>query len=403
MPTTDIYLATGMVAGTELSSTYEGRHVTFEESVITHPSHTDGFVDGGDPVVIDEEVGVAFTGASAVTDLIAIDTEGIWWLNVVATDDLGNSAVGRGDRIYINRTTCVLSKISTPASQLFFGIAQGILATGTTGVVGVKVHQDPNSPQIDVTYLVVSKSGNDTYGTGTWSNPLLTVQAALDLVTATRKTIYVLGGTYDEAITWPTTTGVILKGMNREWGVVLTDSTEQDAVINVTPGVQTETFELTLENLYIDHGNAGQDGISLDNTDMAKKLNVYIRDCGGDADSAADRFIVTVQGDTSNAIRIYLYGDNGGVEGTIYMIAGNDGNRFYATSAVLNGGLSTSAGAIAFDIRFINCTILHEGVTGGNGAQTISACGCFSLTGATFAALDTDDLAGSHTETVIVP
>jgi len=402
MPTTDIYVNTGQSAGEECSSTGEGRHVTFEESVLTHPSHTDGFVDGGDPCVVGDLVGVAFKGASAATDLIALDTEGIWWLNVVGSDDLGNSAVARGDRIYINRTTCVLSKISSSATNMPFGIALGVVGSGSTAVCAVKVHQDPTEPEIDAAYLVVSKGGNDTYGNGSWGSPLLTVQAALDLCTATRKVIYVLDGNYDEALTWPTISGVKLIGMNREWGVVLSDSGEDDAVVTMTPGAQSSTFEAWIENIYIDHDNSGQDGIAIDNTAMTKKLNLYLRDVGGDGD-ASDRFIVTTQGDTDNAIRIYWEGNNGGVEGTIYLDAGNDGDRFYATNVVLNGGLSTAADAVAFDLRFINCTILHEGITGGNAAQTISACGCFSLTGGTYAALDTADLAGSHTETVIVP
>ena len=403
MPAYDVYVNTNQDAGTELSSGGEGRVVTFEESVLTHPTHADGFVDGKDPVVVGDLVGVAMTGASAVTDLIAVDTEGLWWLNVVAANDLGNSAVARGDRIYINRTTCVLSKISSPATNIFFGTALGVVTSGSTDVCAIKVHQDPNEPQIDSVYLYVSKSGNDTYGTGSVDNPLLTIQAALDLCTATRKTVYVAAGTYDEDLTWPTITGVKLIGQGREGAVTLSDSAGADNVITVTPGVQTATFEMWLENLYIDHGVAGQDGIAFDNTAMTKKLNCYIRDCGGDADSATDRFIVTTQGDASNAIRIYWEGNNWGVEGTIYMVAGNDGNRFYATNVVLNGGLSTSAAAVAFDIRFIKCTILHEGVTGGNAAQTISAVSCWSETGGTFAALDTADLAGSHTETVIVP
>jgi len=403
MPTIDLYVNTGMTAGTELSSTGEGRHLTFEESVLTHPSHTDGMVDYGDPILVGDIVGVSFSAAAAQTDLIAIDTEGAWWQSVVGLNDLGISAVARGDRIYINRTTCVLSKISNPGTNVFFGLAMGTVGAGLTAVCAVKVHQDPNQPQLDTQYLVVSKNGNDTKGTGTWANPLLTIQAALDLVTATRKTIYVLGGSYDEPLVWPTIPGVYLTGLNRNWKTTILDTSEEDAVITVTPGVQTETFDMSLENVYIDHAIAGQDGIALNNTGMTKKLNVYLRDVGGDADSASDRFIVTTQGDTSNAIRIYWEGDNGGVEGTIVMVAGNDGNRFYATNVVLNGGLSTSAAAVAFDIRFFRCTILHEGVTGGNAAQTIIAAGCFSATGGTFAALDTADLAGSHTETVIIP
>ena len=39
------------IAGEEVSSTYEGRHLAFTESQITHPSHpADGLVDKGDAV-----------------------------------------------------------------------------------------------------------------------------------------------------------------------------------------------------------------------------------------------------------------------------------------------------------------------------------------------------------------
>ena len=144
----DLYLATGKTSGDECSSTYEGRHITLEESLLTHPTHADGFVDKGDPVIFGGAngygVGVAFKSAAAATDYIAIDTEGIWFQTVVATDDAGNSAVDEGDVIYINLTTCVLSKIQNMATQRVFGYALGDLTAGTTGVVAVKVHWDPN-------------------------------------------------------------------------------------------------------------------------------------------------------------------------------------------------------------------------------------------------------------------
>lgn len=143
----DQYLATGHSAGEECSSTYEGRHLNIEESLLTHPNHADGLVDGGDPVVIGgsdgEIVGVAFSDASAATDLIAIDTEGIWFLNVVGENDAGNVAVDEGDLIYINTTTCVLSKIANWATQLPFGRALGEVTSGNTEVCAVKVHCDP--------------------------------------------------------------------------------------------------------------------------------------------------------------------------------------------------------------------------------------------------------------------
>ena len=43
---------TGGTAGSQVSSTGEGRHIKVLESTLTHPTHTDGFVDKGDPVVI---------------------------------------------------------------------------------------------------------------------------------------------------------------------------------------------------------------------------------------------------------------------------------------------------------------------------------------------------------------
>jgi len=124
--------------GKEVSSTGEGRHLSFLESALTHPTHTDGLVDGGDPVLATKNiVGIAFTSAAAATDLIAIDSEGIWCLNVVASDGVGTSAIVVGDAIYIS-ATAVLSK---DPNGTFFGwalTASG--ASATAAEVIVKVH-----------------------------------------------------------------------------------------------------------------------------------------------------------------------------------------------------------------------------------------------------------------------
>ena len=137
--------------GSEVSSTGEGRIVSITESDLIHPVHADGFADHGDPVVI----GVGATGdelavgvvlgpsAAAATDLLAVDTEGIWCLDVVATDDAGNSAVAGGEQLFINKTTAVVSKIGNVATQLPFGYALGIVAGGATDFIAVKVHMDP--------------------------------------------------------------------------------------------------------------------------------------------------------------------------------------------------------------------------------------------------------------------
>jgi|GEM_PF-2669436 len=139
------YDQTGKTAGEEASSTYEGRHITVLESEITHPSHTDGFVDKGDPVLVGNDiVGVAFKSAAAATDYIAIDTEGIWFLTVYGTDANGNSAVAAGDEIFINKTTCLLSKNSDKSASQRFGYALDAVVTGTNEIIAVKVHWNPD-------------------------------------------------------------------------------------------------------------------------------------------------------------------------------------------------------------------------------------------------------------------
>ena len=82
--------------GEEISSTMEGRHVTVLESDLIHPTHTDGFVDKADPVVFGttglQAVGVAFIDGTVATQLISVDTEGIWALDVVAANDAGKQS-----------------------------------------------------------------------------------------------------------------------------------------------------------------------------------------------------------------------------------------------------------------------------------------------------------------------
>jgi hypothetical protein len=129
----------------EISSTYEGRHVTLPAELLNSPAGG-GVIVAKDPVTFGNVadgygVGVAFNSGSG-TDQIAIDTEGIWVLDVVATDDEGASAVRIGDIIFINRTTCVLSKISSDTTNIVFGYALDTIASGTHGIA-VKVHWDP--------------------------------------------------------------------------------------------------------------------------------------------------------------------------------------------------------------------------------------------------------------------
>lgn len=146
-----LYLATGREAGDEISSTYEGRHITVEESYLAHAYHSDGLVDKGDPCIIGENiVGVALNSAAAATDLIAIDTEGIWFLSVVGSVSDGTSdgiakALVPGDVVYIEQTPgsgVNLSGESDPNRFKQFGFLLGNVDAHVTNatVVAVKVH-----------------------------------------------------------------------------------------------------------------------------------------------------------------------------------------------------------------------------------------------------------------------
>ncbi len=160
-------VADALTVGDEISSTYEGRHISLLESELVHPTHGDGFVDKADPIVSATGrpaiVGVAFKSAAAATDPIAIDTEGIWNLDVVAANDGGNVAVAGGDVIYINTTTGVLSKVSNQATQVVFGYALGIITSGNTEAIAVKVHWSPSEDNAKRVYRTVA-DGAYTYG-----------------------------------------------------------------------------------------------------------------------------------------------------------------------------------------------------------------------------------------------
>lgn len=259
-----------------------------------------------------------------------------------------------------------------------------------------------NNPEI-----YVSKDGDDTYGMGTKESPLLTITAALALVSSVRKNVLVGPGVYEETtvLTWPTVSGCRLIGTGK-WTteIELASGHGADQVINVAPGAQSSTFEMWIMNMRVNHDESGLDGILLNNTSMTKKLNVYLEGVGGDADSDSDKFITLTHGDTGNAIRVYWSGPrNGEVDGAIFWSAKNASDRLYITDAYLMGGIEFSADNIAATLRLKDCVVKHEGVTGGHSATLVTTMSSFSLTGTTFAALDGNDIAGSITGELILP
>lgn len=253
----------------------------------------------------------------------------------------------------------------------------------------------------DAIQIWVSKSGDDTNGTGTVIAPYLTITKALASVTSVRKTIFVLAGTYVEAaaMVWPTISGVSLCGVG---GLVTISAAGTTQVLSITPGAQADTFDVRIEKADIYHYGTSQDGILINNTGMTTKIVLTLKDVSGDPGDGAGNMIATTHGNADDAIRIYWDGDGGeGIDGSINFTGGNDGDRLYITHAHVAGGIVTSNTAVALDVVLRECLIKHAGITGGNASQTVKIIGCFSETGGTYAVADTGEVTGSQTPTVV--
>ena len=132
------YLNPYAVAGEEISSTGEGRHVNILEGDLVHPVHADGFVDKGDPVSFGIGwfglgVGIALKTASADTDIIPVDTEGIWRCEVAAEWDM---VVGQ--LVFIS-SAGVLTDWPADDEAHIFGYTLQPMESGTS-TIAVKVH-----------------------------------------------------------------------------------------------------------------------------------------------------------------------------------------------------------------------------------------------------------------------
>ena len=242
------------------------------------------------------------------------------------------------------------------------------------------------------TEVHVTKDGNDTYNNGTVLFPYLTIARGFEDVTATRCNVIVGPGEFEETTTlvWPTVAGVKLIGSGNMWQTVIIASAG-DQVINVAPGVQTGTFNLSIQNVQLEHSN-GQDGLLLNNTSMTAKLNCYLGHVGMDGESDDFSLLVT-HTDTDNAVRIYWDGDNGGVAGSIDLNGANAGDRFYAKDIAFTGDAFAFGGDIASTVRIEYCRLTYRFFTGGGAASTVVGLfWCTTLTGTTYASVIAADV-----------
>ena len=117
----------------------DGRVLTFLESQLVFPTHSDSRIDGGDPCLVGKLVGVAMNDTLAATDSVDVVTYGVFNLAVLAKHaGAVNDAVAVGDHLYIDAASAVISKDATAVP---FGKALGAVNAGATATIPVMLVQ----------------------------------------------------------------------------------------------------------------------------------------------------------------------------------------------------------------------------------------------------------------------
>lgn len=162
------YYPSGETAGTTYTPLGECQIRTFAESELTHPAHTDGFVDKGDPVCIGAGiVGMALASASAATDLIDVVVGGI--VNVLVDD---SATVVTGGPVYLAADNTLSSTYAS--TSLYYGVAFAPITQGVTAgkVIPVEVRNQvlfaPTQPKTVVVDLAGGLVNTMAF---TWQNP----------------------------------------------------------------------------------------------------------------------------------------------------------------------------------------------------------------------------------------
>ena len=140
---TNPYYDAHRLAGEEVSSTGEGRHINVKESNIgAYPVHADGHVHKGDPVALFDAVGVALKTGSSPTfsDVIPVDTEGIWRLSVTNTGLNNFGTIVPGQVLFIGGNGVITDHWVGGYGYSIFGFALQPIDSVRTEVIAVKVH-----------------------------------------------------------------------------------------------------------------------------------------------------------------------------------------------------------------------------------------------------------------------
>ncbi len=250
----------------------------------------------------------------------------------------------------------------------------------------------------------VSVDGDDTNGNGSFQHPYATINAALAVATSTRNTIILMPGehTITASLSMPLFDLFIVGMSGNPDTAQINAAASVTPLIDISPNTLTATTSYYFTNVAIDNGETSQVGIQVDNANAGKKILVYIDNCWfSDGGNSID---VDHDG-ASDAVRIYVNNNGREIEGNIAFDVGNASDKFLCRDATFGGTFITAGDNIAALFRFTNC-LVPEGAWASNSGlttQEIVALSCWSVTGTTYAALDTNELGagGDFTETIV--
>jgi len=207
-------------------------------------------------------------------------------------------------------------------------------------------------------------------------DPGYTIQQAMDdIVDKTdhpEQYIILAPGTYQEDVVWTDVPNVVL--VAEIPNTVVIEAVTAFAV-SIDPAAAGHTWGATLQGMTVSHGD-GLVGIQVNNTNVGKRINLYLNDIDIESETPTDHAIdVNRSGAAGNAIRLYANGHGNTIEGLVDFISENTDDRVRFWGYRLIGGI-TVTGAIVNEITFVNCGIKVSGESF-DGANVSSHFGCY--------------------------
>ena len=325
--------------------------------------------------------------------------------------ETGNVRIGDGKTPYsslaVSTDFQLTASSDTAYLKLSGGTMTGPIAMGShkiTGLANGSSAQDAATfaqlPVADPSFIVVSPSGSDATGTGSWWAPVATLTKAMTLVTNARLVIYMMPGSYSEAasITWPNNNGVRVIGLG--WvGNVTISGPATTPVITVNPTYTAATWQFALENVTVNH--TAQVGIEINNANLTNKLMGYFKGVATYMSGSGDAVHVT-HTTASQAIRLRLI-DCNEMNGLVNFTTKSADDQLRVSNSVLAGGLTTSADAVALELLLLNTVVLTSALTIGDAAHVLTYRGsCYRSAANVYTEL-VDQYSGAHYDALKAP